>query len=160
MRTFAALTLSLFFVACASSSDPDSDGSIDASRVSLSKPTIEIAQLSTVGAAAEKKLTGALPVQYAIRVTNNSDTPIKLTRLNLQTLGSGAYEIRNASQPFSVTIEPNQSQDVKMWASAYIPYSSVAGANGYVSLRATFFFESTKGKFQEIFVENVGGSGV
>lgn len=157
MRTIAALALSLLLAACASS--PDGLQTVDAARVNLSKPTIAIAQLTSVGAAAEKTLTGGLPVQYAIRVTNNSDTAIKLTRMNLQTLGSGAYEVRPDSRPFDVTIEPNQSQDVKVWVSGYIPYSSVAGANGPVTVRATLFFESAKGKFQEIFVENVARPG-
>lgn len=159
MRTTAALLLSLLFVACASS-DPDNDGSVDASKIALGKPTIAIAQLTSVGAAAEKKLTGGLPVQYAIRVTNNSDIPIKLTRINLQSIASGAYDVQPTSNPFAVTIEPNQSQDVKMWVPANIQYSSVAGANGYVTLRATLNFESEKGKFQEIFIENVGGAGL
>ena len=158
MRTFAALSLSLLLAACASSGG-DLE-TIDAARVNLSKPTIAIAQLTSVGAAAEKRLTGGLPVQYAIRVTNNSDEPIKLVRLNLQTLGSGAYEIRGSSHPFAVTIEPRQSQEVKVWASGYIPYASVAGANGPVTLRATAFFDSAKGKFQEIFTENVSGPGM
>lgn len=157
MRTTAALCLTFLFVACASSTDPDRDGSVNAERVALSKPTIAIAQLTSVGAAAEKKLTGGLPVQYQIRVTNNSDATIKLKRIHLQTLGSGAYEVRPTSNPFDVAIEPKQSQDVKMWAPGYIPYSSVAGANGPVTLRATLDFESAKGKFQEIFVENVAG---
>lgn len=155
MRTLAALSLSFLLAACTSSSGGRELDTIDAARVNLSKPTIAIAQLTSVGAAAEKKLTGGLPVQFAVRLTNNSETPIKLTRLNLQTLGSGAYEIRGSSHPFAVTIEPNQSQEVKVWASGYIPYSSVSGANGPVTLRATAFFESAKGKFQEIFVENV-----
>jgi len=158
MRTIAALSLSLLFVACASSStDGDSDGSINAERIALQKPTIAIAQLTSVGAAAEKKLTGGLPVQYQIRVTNNSDIPIKLQRVTLQTMGSGAYEISPTANPFSVTIEPRQSQDVRMWAASYIPMSSVAGANGPVTLRVKADFQSEKGKFQEIFTENITG---
>lgn len=158
MRTTLAVCLLLLLVACASTdSAEDTSGS---EKLNLSTPSIEVAQISSVGAAA-RHVTGGLPVQFRIGVTNNGDEPITLTRVTIQSLGGGSYELPQASNPFKVTIEPKQSQNVEMWAPANIPYASVAGANGPVTVRATLFFDSAKGKFQEIRVENVASpSGV
>jgi hypothetical protein len=157
MRTIQAVCLSLLLAACASTQSDDNAG---ATKVNLAKPTIEVAQLSSVGAAA-RNVTGGLPVQFRISVTNNADAPIKLTQVQLQSLGGGAYELRPTTNPYDVTIEPKQTQSVEMWAPGNIPYASVAGANGPVTLQARLSFDSASGKFQEVIVENVASpSGV
>lgn len=156
MRTTLAVCLSLLLVACASTPSVDDTSE----KLKLSKPTIEVEQLSSVGAAA-RHVTGGLPVQFRFGVTNNSDQPITLTRVTIQSLGGGAYVLPQATNPYKVTIAPQESQNVEMWAPANIPYASIAGANGPVTVRATLFFDSPKGKFQEVRVENVASpSGV
>ena len=159
MRTFAAVSLSFLLIACATTQSPSTDDS-GAAKVDLSKPTIEVEQISSVGAAA-RNVTGGLPVQYRITVTNNSEQPITLTNVSLQSLGGGAYEVPPTSNGFKVAIAPKETGKTTMWVAANIPYASVAGANGPVTLRATLHFDSPKGKFQEVEVVNVASpSGV
>jgi hypothetical protein len=151
MRTIAALSLSLLFVACASSSGTPAR---TASEVNLGKPGIEVTQLSSVGAAA-RHITGPVPIQFGIKVTNNAEDAITLTQVSLQTLGGGAYDVKPTTNPFKVAIAPNESKNVNLWAPGNVAIDSVAGVNGPVTLRVTLYFDSPKGKFQEIVVENV-----
>ena len=151
MRTITAVSLSLLLVACASSSGTPNR---TASDVNLGKPSIAVAQISSVGAAA-RHVTGGVPVQFSFTITNNAEAPITLTQVSVQTLGGGAYEVRPTTNPFKVTIAPTESKKVDMWAPSNVAIDTVAGVNGPATVRATLYFDSPKGKFQEIVIENV-----
>lgn len=151
-RSLSALLLVLLAGACASMR---SDSGKGAAEVALTSPEIQIEQLSSVGAAA-RHITGGLPIHYRIRVANRAGVPIKLTRATVQTIGEGAYSVSPTSSPFDASIEPEQFKEVDMWVASYIANPTLVGANGPVTLRATLFFDSPSGQFQEIVMEQLG----
>lgn len=147
----AALIAVAALSGCASSGGDDDNG---AAKVGLTEPEVQIIQLSTVAEAA-RHITGALPVQYRVEVQNPGNEQITLKRVDVQSLGAGAYRLPASSRPFNVVIAPQGTQAVDFWMSGVIDDATVFGANGPVSLRVTANFDSPKGAFNHTFVEQV-----
>jgi hypothetical protein len=120
----------------------------------VARPEIEIEQLSNVASAA-RNITGAISVHYRIRVRNVANEPVTLKRVDLVTIGFGAYNLGPLSRPFDVTIKPGSESLVEVWAPAHIPDPSVAGANGPVTLRAIVLFDSAAGQLQTVVTQPV-----
>lgn len=147
-KALIAVLVLLVSVSCSSTSTPDTPG-VQAKV----RPEIEIAQISSVPAAA-RHVTGGVPVQYALRVGNRSAEPIRLVSVSLVSIGSGAYNVSGSSS-FKTSIQPDQEETVEFWMPAYVSNPTIIGANGPVTLRATVHFEGPGGKFQEVVVRQV-----
>ena len=154
MRNFvmAAVVLSLA-VSCSSASNSRSTTATDATQINVAKPEIEIVQLSAMPAAA-RHVTGGVPIQYAMRVGNRAGETLTLKSVSLVSVGSGAYDV-SASSSFKQSILPDQEETVKFWVPAHITNPTIMGANGPVTIRATVYFETPRGSFQEIIVQQV-----
>ena len=148
MRKAIAASLVLFVVAACSSSSGSK--STKSKRV---KPEILIAQVGGVPLAA-RHTDGMLSVRYAVRVENLAVDPITLTRVSVQSVSRGAYEVEPSSKPFLVIIAPAKKEQVDMWVPARAG-DTILGANGPVILRVTCDFESPTGKFQHTVVTHV-----
>lgn len=110
-------------------------------------------QTGGVGIAA-RNMTGNLPVRFEIEVRNPSREPIQLDRIQVETMGLGAYSISPQSKPFTLMIGSNRAALVEMWAPA-VASETILGVNGPVTLRLTANFSSEFGKFQRIVVTQV-----
>lgn len=146
MRKSLAIVALVLFGACASQRNNASD---------VAEPQVSIDQLSSAPAAAEH-VTGGMPVQYRLSVTNAAQFPITLKRVDLQSIGSGAYDVNPTSMPFDVVIQIGATESVDFWVPAYAT-TSVAGANGAVALRVVTLYDSPSGKFQNVLVRQVLG---
>ncbi len=124
----------------------------------MTLPEIRIVQTSGIPSAA-RGVVGAIPVRYAVRVTNRAAESITLRRITAQSIGSGAYDLRATSMPFNQEIAPATHREVEFWASASITDPSILGANGPVTLRLIVHFESPKGEFDDVVVQQVNASG-
>jgi len=144
MRNVVALT-TLLFVACASQR---------VAQAPVTLPEVIIVQTAGVAAAA-RHITGPIAVRYAIRVSNKATETITLTRIQVQSVGSGAYTLRDTAKPFAKVIAPGSHEDVELSAGAFVESSSVVGANGPVTLRLMLFFDSAKGPFHRMIVQQV-----
>ena len=144
----AAAVLALA-VSCSSSQPTGSD----ATTVNSLKPEIEIDQISSVPAAA-RHVTGGVPIQYAMRIGNRSGEALTLKSVSLVSVGSGAYNI-SGSTSFGKQIEPDQERTFEFWMPASISNPTIVGANGPVTLRATVYFGSPAGNFQETIIRQV-----
>ncbi len=133
-------TLVLFLIGCASAS--------------LSEPQIHIHQLSNVSEAA-RHITGGISVQYRVEITNRANQPITIKRIDLVSLGTGAYTLRPSSNPFDARLNPGDATALELWAPAYIDDPTIVGANGPVSLRITVQYETPAGTSQSIVVQQV-----
>ncbi len=147
-------TLVLFLIGCASAS--------------LSEPQIHIHQLSNVSEAA-RHITGGISVQYRVEITNRANQPITINveitnranqpitikRIDLVSLGTGAYTLRPSSNPFDARLNPGDATALELWAPAYIDDPTIVGANGPVSLRITVQYETPAGTSQSIVVQQV-----
>lgn len=144
----------LFFVlvipiltACGSS-----NGFRDDAPVGLIPPELNIRQ--TEGQAfAARHIEGPISVKFEVDVFNPSSEAIELQRLQLESIGEGAYSLRS-TKPFQTNVEPGKTQTVEMWAPAYAN-STISGANGPVTVRIQADFRSELGKFRKIYVKQV-----
>jgi len=150
-HTIVALVLAAALAGCASST---SESGLGHARVNLIEPEVTFTQTNVVAEVA-RDITGNVPVRYQVRVANKSGEPITLTRIDVQSLGAGAYTLIPQSRPFKQKIAPDHFEVVEFWAPAYIGDPTVYGANGPVTLRAVAHFDSPVGQFQSIVVQQV-----
>jgi hypothetical protein len=88
-------------------------------------------------------------------VANRSGEPITLTRIDMQSMGYGAYTLNPQSRSFKMKVEPAQYQTVDFWMPAQIDDPSLYGANGPVTLRAVLHYDSPVGQFDQVTVQQV-----
>ena len=148
---FLAVALIVAMAGCASGK---SDSGIGNAKVKLIEPEIAFTQTNYLPPVA-KDITGLVPVHYAVRVANKSGEPITLTRVDVQSLGAGAYSLASQSRPFKTKIAPDHFEIVDFWVTGYIGDVTVYGANGPVTLRAVAHFDSPVGQFDSIVVQQV-----
>ena len=137
-----AAILAIFLAACATSS-----------QAPVPEPEILVEQLSTVAPAAIH-VGGAISLQYRVTVHNVSDTPLTLKRVDLNSLGAGAYTLGSTSRSFNLSIAPGATQAVQFWTSGTVD-PTILGANGPVTLRGVLGFDSAKGSFQSVVTQQV-----
>ena len=147
----ASAVVLLTLAGCASSQSASGLGSASANII---EPELEIRQLSHVPIAA-RHATGATPVKYEFRVANRSAEWIKLVRVDVQSVGLGAYRVDSTSRPVGKRIEPDEFQTFEFWIPAVVEMETVVGANGPVTLRAVAHFDSAVGQFEKVYVRQV-----
>jgi hypothetical protein len=135
-----------FLVACSSgiSSSPPTG---------LIPPELDIRQLGG-SAPAASQMTGPIPVNFRIRIHNPSGEDLELQRIELQTIGYGAFTISNASRPFDKPVASGSTVDVETWAPA-VANDTIIGVNGPATLRVTAYFKSPFGVFKQIYTREV-----
>lgn len=124
---------------------------------SASDPEISIAQLSRVAEGMQYD-TGPVTVHFAVEVRNPTTDPLRLDRVDVQSIGGGAYNLSSHSQAFDVTIAPKESRSVDFWAPANAS-PTVAGANGPVTIRAMLEFDAAGKKFQKVVIQSISPAG-
>ncbi len=99
---------------------------------------------------------GPVNIQYRVSITNPTPDPMTLTRLDLQTLGPGAYSLRTAATPMNLKVPPNSSASylISVWGRAN---GGDLHAGAPVTIRGTAYFQSdaTKKGFVRLFTENI-----
>ena len=126
------------------------------------EPEISIVQLNApvdVGYA-----TGPTQVQFGARVANRSAEPITLRRIEIQSVGTGSYQLRSEAFPFNEKIEPGKFSEVKFWAHAY---AFAMGRDRQpsaepVTVRSILYFDSPAGSFHQIvsrYIDQFPGNG-
>jgi hypothetical protein len=144
----AAMAVILSLAGCASSSSQP--GHVD--------PEIQLVQLSNVADAA-RNVTGNIPVQYRLEIHNTTPAPLTLKRIDLVSLGEGAYNLQPVSQAYDKAIGAGESAALDLWSSANIQSATISGANGPVTIRAIVQFDSKDGRFQTVVVQQVHPNG-
>jgi hypothetical protein len=124
-----------------------------ASSASGPQPEIELAQTSVVADAA-RHVTGGMPVQFRISIRNTLATPITLKRVELQSVGGGAYTLAPVSRTFDQVIAVGGVQTIDLWGPATAE-QTISGANGPVTIRATAQFDAPGGSFQTVVMRQV-----
>ncbi|MFZ2491293.1 MAG: hypothetical protein WA208_07395 [Thermoanaerobaculia bacterium] len=151
----AVAAIVLFLAACTSMK---SESGLGAAKNDVVQPDVLVVQLSRIPNAA-RHVTGAIPIQFGVRVTNRADHPILLTRVSVASMGDGAYNLTQSAHPFKLWINPSEEGEVRFWAPASIESASIVGANGPVTVRATLTFDSNVGQFEKIVVQQVNEFG-
>lgn len=120
----------------------------------LNEPEIHISQLSNISEAA-RHISGGMSVQYRVDVTNRANAPITIKRIDLTSLGAGAYTVRPTSYPFDKQLAAGEATALQFWVPANIDDPTIVGANGPVSLRLTLQYDTPAGRTQSIVVQQV-----
>ena len=150
LRPFAPLRvtkLALLLVGCASAAPHQQTAP-------LKEPEIHISQLSDVSDVA-RHITGGISVQYRVEVANLANQPITIKRIDLVSLGPGAYTLRPTSYPLNAALKPGEETAFQFWAPAVIDDPTILGANGPVTLRLTVQYDTPYGGTQSIVVQQV-----
>jgi hypothetical protein len=140
MRPFSVVALILAF-GCAStqqSSGPD--------------VTIHLAQINS--ASDVFYFAGPVNVQYQLTVSNPTSQPLTLQRLDLSTIGPGAYSLRANSTPMNLKIAPNGTSTFRIAVWGYARGGYIASSEP-VSLRGVAYFQSPSNSFVKLFNENI-----
>jgi hypothetical protein len=145
-----AASLLLIGVSCSSSG-----GSSDLPRRAANPPVkLALTEVGRLPAVAEH-MGGDFPVKFSLEVENRSAEPVTLKRVQLVTMGYGAFTFNAASgTAFDTKVAPGQREIVEIWTPAHLN-DTVSGGNGPVTIRVTATFQWTGGTFQHIEVQQV-----
>ena len=145
MASFLALS-ALLVSACASTgSGPTAQ---------LTRPKVIIIARTNLADTAPS-LSAGVPMHYEIRITNQADIPITLTRIDLDAMAGGGFQVQAKTRIFDVTIAPSETQSVDFDTTAYINDPTGTDARQPVAIRAITLFETAKGKLQSITQQRV-----
>jgi len=141
MKRATLLALAVCLAACASS-QPSKGPNV----------TVELAQLTSANDVFYMR--GPVSIQYQLAITNPTSQPLTLTRLDLQTLGPGAYSLRANGTPMNLTVAPNSTSDytISVWGYSNGGYLT---SSEPVTLRGTAYFKGASGAFMKVFNENL-----
>lgn len=147
MRTALTLTALLIAAGCATSSG-----------TSGPEPEINIYQISRVPVGTQHDIA-PMSAQFVVQVKNTLPEPLTVRRVEVQSIGGGAYTLPSYSQAFNEIIAPGATHRVSLWAPGAVTMNTTLGANGPVTLRLAVEFEAGGKKFQKVEVQNVGTMG-
>ena len=93
---------------------------------------------------------GPVNLQFAVTLTNPTDMPVTLRRLDLRTFGGGSFYLRAAGTPFHVEVKPHANTTVTMsaWGNSR---GGMLAEDEPIQLQATAYFDSPKGAFVRLF---------
>jgi hypothetical protein len=99
---------------------------------------------------------GPVNIQYRVSIENPTDEPLTLTRLDLQSMGPGAYSLRTEATPMNLKVPPRATASylISVWGRANGGYLT---AGTPVTIRGTAYFQgdTTKKAFVKLFTENI-----
>jgi len=150
MRNTAVLLFALLVVAGCGSTPATNNA-----KVNIPEPEVHLVQISAQPPVAEH-VTGGIPINFGVTITNHASIPITLKRINVQSMGSGGYNVAPTSRPFDKTIAPDATEELQFWVAANAD-QSVAGVNGAVAMRVIAQFDSSQGAFENTSVHQVEG---
>jgi hypothetical protein len=98
--------------------------------------------------------SGPVNVQYRLTVSNPTSQPVTLSRLQLETIGPGAYSVHSASSSMKLRLGPNESRSmvISVWGRANGGYMN---SDAPVTIHGTAYFTSPSGSFVRMFNENL-----
>jgi hypothetical protein len=132
-------TISLFAIACETNSATDP-----------LRPKIDMNETQAPMLAS----TGPFDIQYQLDITNPSQEPITLKKLQLTTTGDGYYSLRRDPYFFTQTIPPGTTGSVVFYAHAYANYyPGTSQSTMPVSIRGVAIFDAPNGSFQQVFTK-------
>lgn len=139
-RPLLLLLSAALLASCSSSSSP---------RAEIIRPEIQLQQLTgpqDLGIA-----NTITDFEFAVQVANRSAEPITLKRIQMASVGTGAYTLRREYHNFNETIAPDGFSSVKFFNRAYVYGSSTfSPSNEPVLIRAIAYFDSPVGSFTQI----------
>ena len=141
--------------ACASSSAPSARNAAGGTAAAatevkkIAEPTIEIARLDVN--AAQPSTAASVPMIVRVKVENRTEETVTVDRIDVSTVGIGAYTINSTSQDFHHEVKVGHVSVFPVWVQA-IPSTSnaneaqqrgveesIVGQEGFVMMRAAVY---------------------
>lgn len=151
MRSSISIKLLIAILIAASGAGGCSSASEEASDHGLSEPLVTVRQPQGQPLARPGE---SVDLNLQVDVYNSSSEPITIRRLSLSTLPTSDIQFKPAGRNLDETIAPKTSETIELWVRA----SNDSRRNdpmGPVQVRGTAVFDSAKGKFRTVFIENV-----
>lgn len=142
-RTFVLLAVLLIVAGCASSVDDDPNAP---------KITMHLQQVDT-GANAYQ-FAGSVNVQFVLTATNTTKDTVKIDRIEVRTISSGAYSIPPTSTSLNLTLQSGQSLTTQLSLWGYARGGRLYSEEP-VSLRGTAYLTGPSGAFVKLFTEYI-----
>ena len=141
MKQATLLLLAVCLAACASSK-------------SSSGPNVSVELAQLTAANDVFYMRGPVSIQYQLAISNPTTQPLTLTRLDLQTLGPGAYSLRANGTTMNLSVAPNSTSNytISVWGYSNGGYMR---SSEPVTLHGTAYFKGPSGSFLRIFNENI-----
>lgn len=95
---------------------------------------------------------GPIPIEFQLTVTNPTNQPMTLRKLNLSTTGPGAYSLRTGDSTLNYTIPPNATTTIALSAWGRSAGGFLRGGEP-VNIRGIAYFDSPSGGFARQFME-------
>ena len=123
----------LLLAACAS--NPKNDAPPIGVELALAGPAANILYIA-----------GPVNLQFEVMLTNPTDQPVTLRRLDLRTPGISSLFLRATGTPFHVEVKPHGSASVttSVWGNSR---GGMLAQDEPIQLQATAYFDSPKGPF-------------
>jgi hypothetical protein len=135
-----ALLILLLLAGCASGTQDDPN----APKVALHLEQYESANTFTYN--------GPVNVRYALTVTNSTKDKVKLNRIEIRTIGSGAYTIPSTSTMINTEVGPGESKTMTIALWGYAQGGRMRSQEP-VTVRAIGYFTGPTGAFIRLFSE-------
>lgn len=97
---------------------------------------------------------GALNLAFALSVTNTTNQPVKINRLEIRTIGSGAYTIRPTSIPINMDLGPGEAKTMPLSVWGYARGGHMASTEP-ITIRGTAYLTGPSGAFLRLFSEYI-----
>ena len=130
-------------VACASTSSSNEGPPLQATLLQVGAPSPDTYYFR-----------GPVNIQYALTIKNPTNEQFTLRRLDIQSVGQGAYRVRTGAQAINQRVNPNGTTTIHLatWGTAMGGFIS---STEPVTLRVIGQFEGPNGRFQKIFTETI-----
>ena len=142
MRTATAVFALVIAAACATGNQV----SQNAAHIPLPEITIigrtDLTNVPTVASAIE--------AHFELRILNQADIPITLSRVDLESLGGGGIAIQSRNRLYHAVIEPHSAQSVDVMTTAVINDPNGFSGRSPVQIRMTALFDSPQGALQKV----------
>lgn len=115
----------------------------------MPQPQMEIRQL---GGAPFFGSGYTAPMNFSVYVSNPGNVPLTVRRVEIASIGTATYAIRNAERLFNTEIAPGQSAEFTMSTTAYTNVSRLDVVEP-ISIRTIVEFEHSGGsRFREVYL--------
>ena len=97
---------------------------------------------------------GPVNLRFEVTLTNPTDEPVTLRRLDLRTIGGSSLFLRATGTPFNVEVKPHGSTSVttSVWANSR---GGMLAQDEPISHQATAYFDGPKGPFVRLVAANL-----
>lgn len=151
MSAWSARVLPLLLVMCALGCASVPTPGVTSTSKAVTEPQLRFEQLPGSDIVVEQR--GAISIAYQVMVHNPLPDPIRLTKLEMKTVGRSPYVLRDEQLPLNETIAPGKETPVvfSLWA---IRRDKGATRVEKVWVQGTATFEGPNGTFQKAFSQS------